>query len=137
VLINSLIRIDSGPKILRSCFLHWLAGLGAVVIGADKVWLSFFPFLVLKTVSVGYRHFECALGEDGGEAGVLQPIAPDLFFAEEGKQKSAFRITEEIGTKELRSHVVVVDSFLVGGISHEDAKDVVAVNALQWAEFVW
>ena len=28
ILINEVLRINSGPKILRSCFLHWLGDEG-------------------------------------------------------------------------------------------------------------
>jgi len=43
-------------------------------------------------------------------------------------------IAEEIRGKELRSHVVVVDIFLRGGISHEKAEDIVAVSELHLFE---
>jgi len=46
-------------------------------------------------------------------------------------------IAEEIGGKELQSHVVVVDVFLRGGISHKEAKDIVAVGELRRAIVVF
>jgi hypothetical protein len=39
-------------------------------------------------------------------------------------------VTEKIGGQELLSQVVVVDVFLRGGITHQEAEDVVAVGEL-------
>jgi len=39
-------------------------------------------------------------------------------------------VAEKIGGKELQSHVIVVDVFLLGGITHQEAEDIVAVGEL-------
>ena len=46
-------------------------------------------------------------------------------------------VAEKIGGKELQSHVVVVDVFLRGGITHQEAEDIVAVSELQLAIVVF
>jgi len=46
-------------------------------------------------------------------------------------------IAKEIRGKELRHHVVVVNVFLRGGISHEEAEDIVAISELQRAIVVF
>jgi len=46
-------------------------------------------------------------------------------------------IAEEIRGKKLRIHVVVVNVFLKGGISHEEAEDIVAVSELHLAIVVF
>jgi len=89
----------------------------------------------LKTCPIRCRHL--AWGEDGEKSSALQPVEPDLVGAGVGREESAFMIAEEIRRKELRSHVVVIHVFLRGGISHEEAEDIVAISELQRAIVVF
>jgi len=46
-------------------------------------------------------------------------------------------IAEEIRGKELQNHVVVVNVFLRGSISHKEAEDIVAVSELHQAMVIF